>query len=216
MTKEFSVEKLKGAENYHEWSFAMENYLASRTFDLCIVPSDDDTTVAMEKNAGKLSQSKAQLALSVEPKLFVHIRTCKTALEIWNKFKSMYEDRGLLRKIGLLRGLMSIRLESSESMQHYIDNITSTVNKLDGIGFTVNDEWIAAILLAGLTDEFKPLIMSFEARSDEISADDIKLKLLDTQTGNTASNENAFYSKGKGKFNSKRTFTCYSCGGKKS
>lgn len=40
---------------------------------------------------------------------------------------------------------------------------------------------MAAILLAGLTDEYKPLILSFEAKDSCLSADEIKLKLLDTQ-----------------------------------
>lgn len=74
-----------------------------------------------------------------------------------------------------------MRLDNCDSMQVYIDQITDLTSKLDSIGFKVEDDWIAAILLAGLTDEYKPLIMSFEAQSDKISSETIKMKLLDTQ-----------------------------------
>lgn len=44
-------------------------------------------------------------------------------------------------------------------MQEYVDSIISTANKLNGIGFNLTDEWLVSILLAGLTDQYKPFIM---------------------------------------------------------
>lgn len=196
---EFNLEKLKGAANYHNWSFALENFLESRTYAKAIKPMKDDETKAVEKDEDKLSKAKGLLVMSIEPALFVHIRTCKTALEIWTKLKSMYEDRGLTRKIGLLRTLISMRLETSGTMQAYIDSVMDTASKLDSIDFKVEDDWLAAILLAGLTDEYKPLIMSFEAQDGKLSAETIKMKLLDTECSATESQNNALLSKKKGK-----------------
>lgn len=153
---EFTVEKLSGSENYHDWCFAIENYVTFKGLKNCIVEkpknADTDPSVAVEDSADKLDQSKSVLALSVEKSLYVHIRECKTALEIWNKFKHLYEDRGLHRKIGLLRSLISFRLEESDSMQAYIDGIMTTASKLTCIGFKLADEWLSAIMLAGLPE----------------------------------------------------------------
>lgn len=122
---DFNIQKLRGVENYHTWCFAMQNYFEMKKWHKCIQKSDEDATVPKEDNADLLLESKSTLALSVEPELYVHIINCKSAFEIWEKFKNLYEDRGLLRKITLLRALISIRLEKCDNMQNYIDEITS-------------------------------------------------------------------------------------------
>lgn len=210
---EFSIEKLKGAPNYHNWSFAMENFLEAKGYGNAILPSKADATKPTETDADKLSKAKGFIVVSIDPTLFVHIRQCKNPLEMWSKLKSMYEDRGLLRKIGLLRNLISMRLDNCDSMQVYIDQITDLTSKLDSIGFKVEDDWIAAILLAGLTDEYKPLIMSSEAQSDKISSETIKMKLLDTQC-TSDSKDSALLSRKKGKTSNKRNRRCFICNDK--
>lgn len=102
---------------------------------------------------------------------------------------AIYEDKGLLRKIGLLRSLISVRLEKMNSMQAYVNEIVSTSNKLCGIGFDIDDEWLGAIVLAGSTDQYKPLIMSLEESGVKLNADSIKQKLLDTTEGQSTSGE---------------------------
>lgn len=107
---EFNVEKLIGSDNYHDWCFAIENLLALKGLKQCIVAkkvTGAEPEVAVETDAAKLEQAKSTLALSVEKNLFVHIRNCATALEIWKKFQNLFEDRGLQRKIHLLRTLQS-------------------------------------------------------------------------------------------------------------
>lgn len=191
---DFSVEKLKGSENYHNWVFAMENYIEMKKLSNCLKPKDDaHPNEPLEENADKLSTAKSIIALSVEPDLYVHIRGCKSALAIWKTLQNMFEDRGLLRKIGLLRSLISVRLENCDNMQKYITEITSTASKLSSVEFEIQDDWLSAILLAGLSDEYKPLIMSFEA-AKTINSDEIKMKLLDTEISSNSPNS-AFYGK---------------------
>lgn len=96
----------------------------------------------------------------------------------------VYEDRGLSRKITLLGNLLTNKLDDCDGMQDYVDKIASTANKLQGIGFAVDDEWLGAILLAGLTDEYKPFIMELEANGIGISGELIITKLLDSHSGN--------------------------------
>lgn len=97
-------------------------------------------------------------------------------------------------------------------MQQYIDNIMTTASKLTCIGFDLRDEWIATIMLAGLTDDYKPLIMSLEANSNIPTSDEIKLKLLDTQSGETSGSK-AFFGNRKqpDKKKGKRKRKCYIC-----
>lgn len=101
--------------------------------------------------------------LSVDPSLFVHIQSCNNASEIWKTLKNLFAEKGLSRKITLLRNLIEVRLQNCESMQEYVDSIASYSQKLHGIGFEINDDWKNAILLASLSDNFKPFIMGLKA-----------------------------------------------------
>lgn len=170
---DFHIEKLKGSDNYHTWKFAIFNYLEMNDLEKCIV--DEGT----ETDTKKLKKAKNILSLAVETQIFVHIQNSTTALEIWNTLKRLYEDKGLSRKIGLLRTLISIRLDECDGMQEYVNQIVNTSNKLTGIGFDIDDEWIGAILLAGLTDNYQPLILGIESSGTNISGDMIISKLLD-------------------------------------
>lgn len=173
MSKDFNIEKLKGGDNYHTWSFAIKNVLTFKGLGNCI------TTPVAEKDETKLSSCKAILSLSVDSSIYVHIQNCVTAVEIWNTLRGLYENKGLTRKIGLLRNLISTRLDGCSGMQDYVDRIMCFTNKLNEIGFTISNEWTGAILLAGLTDDFKPFIMGIEASEGDIKSDRIETKLLD-------------------------------------
>lgn len=201
------------AVNYHTWQFAIRNYLEMNQLEKCIIPSEADNKIAAEKDGAKLSQAKTRLFLSVVETLFVHIEKCTSALEIWIKFQGLYEDKGFMRKIRLLCTLISIRLEDCDSMKMYIDQLTHTSYKLNSIGFEINDDWLGAIMFAGLTDDFKPMVLSFEGSNTAISADTIKMKLLDTQFAKVKTNDNAFFGK-KAKANRRHVIKCYNCGGK--
>lgn len=159
---DFDVKKLRGLENYHTWKFQLENLMAMKKLDKCIKAEPNLPSVSMENDPEKLVEAKSVLSLSVEESIIVHIRYAKGALEIWNILQNLYEDKGLLRKTSLLRALMSVRLEEANSMQAYVEEIMELSNRLNGIGFEIGDEWLAAILLAGLTEEFNPFIMSIE------------------------------------------------------
>lgn len=111
-----TIPKLQGRENYQEWSFAMENFLLLEGINTCI---KEDTTA----NATVSEKAKARIVLSIDPSLYVHVKEAKTAKEVWDRLKQLYEDTGFSRKISLLRHLISVRLEKCLSM-------TTTCHKL--------------------------------------------------------------------------------------
>lgn len=59
-----------------------------------------------------------------------------------------------------------------------VNKIMSTAHELRNIGFDVGDEWLGTLMLAGLPDNYKPMIMGLESSSIIISSDFIKTKLL--------------------------------------
>lgn len=222
-----SVPKLKGRENYSEWAFAAENFLVLEGMSDCI----KSETIPAEIGAAGDAKTKAKLILTIDSSLYVHIKGVQTTHELWKKLKNLFDDTGFTRRISLLRSLISIRLENSASMTSYVTQIIETSQKLCGTGFNINDEWVASLLLAGLTEKYSPMIMAIEHCGIPLTADAIKTKLLDMEesgnggdssasnssgafasykknrnVGSTATKDNTQMSKSKPK-----TITCYKC-----
>lgn len=222
-----SVPKLKGRENYSEWAFAAENFLVLEGMSDFI----KSETIPAEIGAAGDAKTRAKLILTIDSSLYVHIKNVQTTHELWKKLKNLFDDSGFTRRISLLRSLISIRLESSASMTSYVTQIIETSQKLSGTGFNINDEWVASLLLAGLTEKYSPMIMAIEHCGIPLTADAIKTKLLDMEesgnsgdssapsssgafasfkknrnAGNTAIKDNAQMSKSKPK-----VITCYKC-----
>lgn len=114
---------------------------------------------------------------------------------------------------GLLQTLITTKVENYATVEEWINVIMSTANKLNGIGFVVNDEWIGTLLLAGLPDVYNLMIMEIESSGIKITGDAIKEKLLQDVKVISASDSNAFNSSkhGTGEHNQKRGFYCYRC-----
>ncbi|CAH2019634.1 unnamed protein product [Acanthoscelides obtectus] len=104
-----SVPRLLGRENYDEWAFAVENVFVLEGLNKCIEGTETDTTT--------LAKAKAKLVLTIDPSLFPHVKDLTTAQEVWTSLKRLYDDSGFMRKIGLLRTLISARLENHDSME---------------------------------------------------------------------------------------------------
>ena len=73
---------------------------------------------------------------------------------------------------------MTTQLNNCKSVDFYVDTIMTTAHKLNQIGFKVNDEWVGTLLLAGLPDEYRPMIMGLESSGVPITGDSIKVNLL--------------------------------------
>lgn len=109
----------------------------------------------------KVQKALARIALSVQPAAFTHVRSAKTAHEAWTNLQKAYEDRGLCRRLALLGTLFSTKLEN-QTMESYLRKITETSHLLNEIGSPLDDDFVAVIMLSGLTEDYDPLIMAIE------------------------------------------------------
>lgn len=183
-----SVPKLQGRENYEEWSFAMENFLILEGLSKCIDGTEPDSV--------QIAKAKAKIVLSLDCSLYVHVKEAKTAKEIWDTLKNLYENQGFTRKISLLRYLISLRLENCSSMADYVNQVIETSQKLGRTGLKLENSLVGSLLLAGLPTQFAPMVMALEHSGIDITTDSVKTKLLDMQLdGGTSSTAGAFAGK---------------------
>jgi hypothetical protein len=200
-----SIDKLLGRENFQTWQFAVRTYLEHEGLLKCI----DGT----ETDVAKISKAKTKIILLLDPVNYVHVQGCHSAEEVWNKLKAAFDDSGLCRRVSLLRSLITTKLDDCGSTAEFVNSIISTAQKLNGIGFTVADEWIGTLLLAGLPERFSPMIMGIESTAVKITGDFIKTKLL--QDVNLSANQNAFVSQDSSNMKNQspnlKGVRCFSC-----
>lgn len=184
------IEKLTGRENYPTWKFSVQTYLEHEELWDCVISS-------VGVDSKKDIKAKSKLILLVDPINYIHIQEAKTAKEVWDSLANAFDDKGLTRRVGLLRDLITTTLEGCENIEDYVNRIMSTAHKLRNIDFVVNDEWLGTLLLAGLPDVYQPMIMALESSGLAITADLVKTKLLQ----DIRKSENAALYVNRSKFN---------------
>ena len=112
-------------------------------------------------------------------------RNCRQ-LRTWDNLCGLFRDTRLDQRISLLQKIYSINLESIESVDDYVHELTSTSLELSEIGFDVSDEWMGSLLLKSLSAHYKPMIMSLSCMDkSKLTSDFIKMKILqDVKTPN--------------------------------
>lgn len=149
-----------GRENYADWAFALQNVFILEGLTDCINGTQTDTVL--------IGKAKAKIILTLDSLLYIHVKDCDSAREVWDKLRNLYEDSGFARKIGLLRKLISLRLDNCESMEHYVNQVIDTSQKLDRSGFKLSQELIGSLMLAGLTERFEPMVIAIEHSLQQI------------------------------------------------
>lgn len=207
-TRTFS--KLKGRENYDLWKVSAKSYLVIKGFWSCISKEPTESkTDEMEKDLKALSE----LTLLLDESIYSYISNAVTAKQAWSNLEKSFEDSGLSRKVDLLKLLVKLSLEDCDSVEEYVSQMVSTCLKVGKAGLKIDDEILASLMLAGLPDEYKPLVMAIENSSTKLTSDAVKTLLLQEtrfKTYNNASGGSAYLSKPKnpGKFK----YRCRTCG----
>lgn len=186
-TSSFNLEKLIGRSNYSSWKFGVKTFLQHENLWECIEPTIDPASpidaaksvdAAKTVDAAKDVKARTKIILLLDPVNYVHVQDAKTAKDVWENLEKAFDDNGLTRKVGLLKDLVTTTLESCGNIEEYVNRIMSTAHKLRSINFQIEDEWIGTLMLAGLPDTYKPMIMALESSGINITADAIKTKLI--------------------------------------
>ena len=173
-----ALERLAGRENWADWKFAMQTYLEVEDLWSAVKPEkkDDGTFEAVDPTKNRKARGK--IILHLERHNFCHVKETKTAKEAWEALEVAFEDAGLTRKTGLIRKFGSTHLEDCSSMEEFVNTVMSTAHQLRGIGMKIPEDLVGGMLLAGLPESYRPMIMALENSGTVISGDSIKTKLL--------------------------------------
>lgn len=211
---QLGFEKLSGRENFNDWKFGMKMALIHENLFRTIegYPDNDKTEQAQKDRLDQ--KALAKICLMVKPSAYAHVRSAKTAKEAWNNLQKAYEDKGLSRRLSLMRGLLRIRLENFATMEEYVNEAVSLSQKLTDMEQPIDDEFLGVIMLSGLTPEYDPMVMAIESSGVQVTSDFIKVKLLQDDKygrnkGRHHTQETALFSN---KSQGKKSVKCFKCG----
>ncbi|KAG8226784.1 hypothetical protein J437_LFUL002830 [Ladona fulva] len=171
------TKKLSGLQDYQDWKFQECNYLEHQDLWECIEPDHEEDGRPKPVDA-KERKAKVVICLLVETGCYAHVRNAATAREAWENLRKAYEDKGWGRRISLQRSLWQCRLENFRSKEEYIAKVMTLSQQLADIDAKVMDDWLASILLSGLTPDYGPMIMALDNSGQEITTELVKGKLL--------------------------------------
>lgn len=171
-----NFEKLGGISNYGNWKFLMRMYLIHEGLWECIEESEPGVPKVADER--KQQQTLAKICLMVQPSSFSHVRNATTGHKAWSNLKTAYEDKGLCRRLGLLRTLFGLKLEQFCNMEAYLLKITDLDQQLRDINAPLDDDFLSVLMLSGLPSDYDPLIMALENSNLKLCSEIVKSKLL--------------------------------------
>lgn len=191
------VDKLEGVADYNTWKFTMRMALTIEGLWDCV-----DGTDAVD--AARDQRAPARICLGVRPVCYQYVREVSTAKEAWCKLKEVFEDKGLYRRVLLLRRLHRAEYNNYSNMTEYIESVMTLVQQLADIGCKIDDGEVAEMLLSGLPQDYDVLVSGLETAciTHTLSTELVRTRLLQEEfrknsadNAIVASSNQAYYSK---------------------
>jgi hypothetical protein len=175
-------ELLKGSENYRTWKFSMRMTLQAK--ELWEVVGGDETARPESDPKGwdkRAKKALAIIALGMSAAEQEHIIDCETPKEAWDVLEKLYEGKGRNRKFMLLQELFHMSMGTSDfGMDGYLRAIREKLSELSAIGTKLDKDIKLAIILNGLSEEYRYLVVNVE-QQETVDFDELSARLIEEE-----------------------------------
>ncbi|XP_017465525.1 PREDICTED: uncharacterized protein LOC108358602 [Rhagoletis zephyria] len=119
----------------------------------------------------------------------------------------------------LLKYLMRLELTDCSSMEDYVNKLTCTQQKLDKSGTKIPDDIVAQIMLSGLPNEYRPMVMALANSGKALSTDLVRTNLLQEVRHESTNNDvvaliSKKQKKDRARTINKKAVVCFECNAK--
>jgi hypothetical protein len=157
------------AQVFQVWQSIVDGYTAPA------VPPTSDKAVKLDENNSKAINA---LLNGLSDTVFTKVAHCKSAKEIWDKLRNIYEGDSKVKiaKLQTYRGQFEqLKMKEDEDITAYFLRVDETVNAIIGLGEEIEESVIVQKVLRSLPMRFNPKISALEERSDlnSISMDEL-------------------------------------------
>ncbi|KAA0025122.1 hypothetical protein IC582_001416 [Cucumis melo] len=121
--------------------------------------------------------------LALDDNVLSSIEEKKTAKEIWDHLKKLYEAKSLHNKIFLERKLYTFWMSESISMTEHMNTLNTLFSQLTSLGYKIEPNECAELLLQSLPDLYDPLVINLTNNIliDYLSFDDVVVAILEEE-----------------------------------
>jgi hypothetical protein len=161
---------------YAFWSIRMKTYIQAHGFEIWqsivdgytvpVVPPTNDKAVKLDQNNSKATNA---LLNGLGETVFTKVAHCKSAKEIWDKLRNIYEGDSKVKatKLQTYRGQFEqLKMKEDENIATYFLRVDETVNAIMGLGEEIQESVIVQKVLRSLPMRFDPKILALEERAD--------------------------------------------------
>lgn len=167
--------------NYHVWKIRIQHLLNLKGLEDFIV--NDPPTKSEELEAWRKKDGKAQatIGLTLSDDMLENIRDVKSAKDMWNSIKNVFERHTLLNKLSARRKFYTAALSENEPILKFSNRIRQLASTLKNMNVAITESEMAMAFLNGLPDEYHSLITaldSIDSDGRELSWDHVKSRVL--------------------------------------
>lgn len=173
MAEKHYVEKLRGRENFDTWKLAAKSSLIIKNLWEVI-----ENEVSPDESPATNAKAISEIVLIIDASLYNYIENSKQASVVWHSLEKSFDDSGVARKVTILNQLVSVKLKHYNSIEKYINAILLYWNKTKVAGFKIEEQVIASLMLGGLPEDYRAMILGIENSGKELTVDYVKNVLL--------------------------------------
>ena len=165
-------EKFDGS-NYVSWKYLVKMLLIQgEVWDVVSgdakAPEDgDDEKLKSWKKMD--NKALATISLAIKPQYLQHITSSKSAKDAWEKMETVYQGKGIMRRIFLKKKLLRAEMQEEDDMQEHVYKFNGVLDELSAIGHPVEAEETVITLLCSLPKSWEFVIISIGSQIDKIS-----------------------------------------------
>jgi hypothetical protein len=159
-------DRLDGSSNFNSWKSRLQITLEEDDL-LCLIQKTlPKTIINEEKEDWKEDDVKARKVIiySVRDNPLPHIANLKTAYEMYDALKNMFESNNTLRALTLKNQLQHIKMKNADTIATL--KISEIIDQLGAIGETISNRELVLTTLNSLPRHWEPFLQSISGRAD--------------------------------------------------
>jgi hypothetical protein len=220
-------DRLDDISNYLQWKVCLsivlkENKIYSYVSFVVAAPATDP--VALDLHEVKEARAQRIILDGVKNHLIPHLAEKKTAKELWDALKNLFEAKNENRKMALKAKLHDTKMGKEESVSSYLTRVAQVKDELAVVGEVISDSELVRIALNGFTKDWEVFVKCVVGREhlpdwsrlwDDFTQEKIRERSQSSDQKMDKANENvALVAKSKKKGSSGRDLSkvrCYCC-----
>jgi hypothetical protein len=154
-------DRLDGISNYLQWKVCLsivlkENKIYSYVSSVVVAPTTDP--IALDLHEVKEAKSQRIIPDGVKDHLIPHLAEKKTAKEMWDALKNLFEVKNENRKMALKAKLHDTKMGKEESVSSYLTQVAQVKDELAVVGEVTSDFELVRIALNGFTKDWEVFV----------------------------------------------------------